>query len=406
MMLRRKGGALKRRYPITFGRTGTVASMRLGVLGGSFNPIHYGHIAIAQAAMAEAGLSQILLMVAADPPHKQVAGGVQPAIRLEMARLAEQAYPALQACSLELERQGKSYTADTAQALHSLYPDREICWLIGGDMLLTLENWHDPKRLLNSLHFLVAGRPDSPGLELAAQRLRERYGARITLLQAQGPDISSSRIRQKVREGLPIETDTCSTVVQYIYEQGLYLPPEVGRIVAQLRRELDPKRFRHTMGVARAAALLAQAHGVDPGQARLAALLHDCAKGNTQALAEAYGAQVADMAPPIRHAPVGAIHARNAYGVQDPAILQAIARHTVCGPNMTALDKVIYLADKIEPGRTYGSVAAIRKAAERSLDEGMLACIHQTAAYLQQQGETLHPATLAARDEIQNQVRG
>ena len=358
--------------------------MRLGVLGGSFNPIHYGHIAIAQAAMAEAGLSQILLMVAADPPHKQVAGGVQPAIRLEMARLAEQAYPALQACSLELERQGKSYTADTAQALHSLYPDREICWLIGGDMLLTLENWHDPKRLLNSLHFLVAGRPDSPGLELAAQRLRERYGARITLLQAQGPDISSSRIRQKVQEGLPIETDTCSTVVQYIYEQGLYLPPEVGRIVAQLRRELDPKRFRHTMGVARAAALLAQAHGVDPGQARLAALLP----------------------PPIRHAPVGAIHARNAYGVQDPAILQAIARHTVCGPNMTALDKVIYLADKIEPGRTYGSVAAIRKAAERSLDEGMLACIHQTAAYLQQQGETLHPATLAARDEIQNQVRG
>ena len=202
--------------------------MRLGVLGGSFNPIHYGHIAIAQAAMAEAGLSQILLMVAADPPHKQVAGGVQPAIRLEMARLAEQAYPALQACSLELERQGKSYTADTAQALHSLYPDREICWLIGGDMLLTLENWHDPKRLLNSLHFLVAGRPDSPGLELAAQRLRERYGARITLLQAQGPDISSSRIRQKVQEGLPIETDTCSTVVQYIYEQGLYLPPRGG----------------------------------------------------------------------------------------------------------------------------------------------------------------------------------
>lgn len=225
-------------------------------------------------------------------------------------------------------------------------------------------------------------------------------------MQAQGPAISSSQIRQKVMEGLPIETDTCSRVVQYIYEQGLYLPPEVGRIVAQLRRELDPKRFRHTMGVARAAAQLAQAHGVDPAQARLAALLHDCAKGNTQALAEQYGADVSDMAPPIRHAPVGALHARAAYGVEDPAVLQAIARHTVCGPNMTALDKVIYLADKIEPGRTYGSVACIRKAAEHSLDEGMLACIDQTAAYLETQGETLHPATLAARDEIQKSLRG
>lgn len=133
--------------------------MRLGVLGGSFNPIHYGHIEIAQAAMAEAGLSQILLMVAADPPHKQVAGGVKPEIRLEMARLAEETNPALKACALELNRQGKSYTVDTAQALHGLYPDQEICWLIGGDMLLTLEAWHDPQRLLKSLHFLVAGRP-------------------------------------------------------------------------------------------------------------------------------------------------------------------------------------------------------------------------------------------------------
>ena len=125
-------------------------------------------------------------------------------------------------------------------------------------------------------------------------------------MQAQGPAISSSQIRQKVMEGLPIETDTCSKVVQYIYEQGLYLPPEVGRIVAQLRRELDPKRFRHTMGVARAAAQLAQAHGVDPAQARLAALLHDCAKGNTQALAEQYGADVSDMRRPsdmLRWAP-------------------------------------------------------------------------------------------------------
>lgn len=379
--------------------------MRLGVFGGSFNPVHRGHIEIALAAIQEAGLDRMLLMVAADPPHKAVAGGVSAQARLEMTKLAQAEYPALEACGLELARQGKSYTADTVAQLKALYPGAAVFWLVGADMLLTLDAWHDPARLLRETRFLAAGRPDHPGVREAAQRLRADYGADITLLRVTGPAVSSSGIRARVEAGLPIEGLTCESVVGYIYERGLYLPEALQAMVGRLRAELSPKTFRHTMGVVRAAAVLAERYGVDPAKARLAALLHDCAKGGAQALAQAYGLRTADMDAPIRHAPVGAAHAKAAYGVEDPAVLQAVALHTVCGPHMTDLDKVVYLADKIEPGRSYDGLEAIRRAAGRGLNEGMLALIDHTAAYLAQKGERMHPATLAAREEIQNQQR-
>ncbi|MPN35420.1 hypothetical protein SDC9_182918 [bioreactor metagenome] len=183
------------------------------------------------------------------------------------------------------------------------------------------------------------------------------------------------------------------------------MPEDLRATVEHLKAELKPKRFAHTMGVARCAAVLAQRYGVDPAKARLAAFLHDCAKDNTAELARLYGLRVEDSPEPIRHAPVGAAHAKWAYGITDREVLQAISLHTVCGSNMTALDKIIYLADKIEPGRSYAGMEEIRQAMARSLNEGMLSCIDHTAAYLTKTGQRMHPATIAAREEIQNQQK-
>ena len=360
--------------------------MHLGVFGGSFNPLHLGHIQIALAAQQEAGLSRMLLMVSGDPPHKDIAAGVSAQERLEMTKLAEEEYPSLVASDLELRRPGKSYTVDTVEQLKAENPGAEVYWLIGADMLLSLDTWYDPARLMATTHFLVAGRPDNPGVEETAQRLRKQYGADITVLHAMGPDISSSDIRARVAAGLPIEGYTCEPIIQYIYENGLYLPNDLGAMVERLRGELSPKRFRHTVGVVRSAAMLAERYGIDPAKARLAAYLHDCAKEDTEGLARKYGLAVDGMSAPIRHAPVGATYARRAYGVEDEEVLQAIALHTVCGSGMTELDKAIYLADKIEPGRAYAAKESIARAAEQSLNEGMLACIDRTAAYLAKTG--------------------
>ncbi len=379
--------------------------MHLGVFGGSFNPLHLGHIQIALAAQQEAGLSRMLLMVSGDPPHKDIAAGVSAQERLEMTKLAEEEYPSLVASDLELRRPGKSYTVDTVEQLKAENPGAEVYWLIGADMLLSLDTWYDPARLMATTRFLVAGRPDNPGVEETAQRLRKQYGADITVLHAMGPDISSSDIRARVAAGLPIEGYTCEPIIQYIYENGLYLPNDLGAMVERLRGELSPKRFRHTVGVVRSAAMLAERYGIDPAKARLAAYLHDCAKEDTEGLARKYGLAVDGMSAPIRHAPVGATYARRAYGVEDEEVLQAIALHTVCGSGMTELDKAIYLADKIEPGRAYAAKESIARAAEQSLNEGMLACIDRTATYLAKTGERMHPATIVARGEIQNQQK-
>ncbi|MDR0840513.1 MAG: nicotinate-nucleotide adenylyltransferase [Christensenellaceae bacterium] len=381
--------------------------MRIGVLGGSFNPVHQGHIYIAQAAKERFSLDAMLLMVASVPPHKQLAGAVSGQARWDMASLA--AGPAgLIASDLELNRAGQSYTVDTVAALQAQYPAAEIYWLIGADMLPSLDVWHDPARLLRITKFIVAGRPTYGDLPACAQRWREAYGADITLADIEGPDISSTELRNRLYAGKPIEGMTPESVIRYIYENALYVPAGISALQLRLQGALGEARYAHTMGVVRCAATLADSFGVDAEQARLAALLHDCAKlpqGGTQALAARYGLRMEGLDAPIRHAPVGAAHARAAYGVEDEAVLQAVARHTVCAAGMTALDKVIYLADKMEPGRDYVGVEDIRRAAQNGLDAGMLACLAHTKAHLDKKGKPMHPATMQAWEEIQKNIK-
>ena len=177
---------------------------------------------------------------------------------------------------------------------------------------------------------------------------------------------------------------------------------------AELEKRLKPSRFRHSLGVARTAARLAERFGQDAKQAQLAGLLHDCAREfpNDSLLAEAEKrglpiGPVERSMPLLLHAPLGACRLREVYGVRDPAVAQAIARHTVGGPQMTALDKIIWFADMIEPGRDYPQVERLRQLArEASLDEMLLAGLSESIIFVVQKGHLVHPDTVLARNEI------
>lgn len=177
---------------------------------------------------------------------------------------------------------------------------------------------------------------------------------------------------------------------------------------AELEKRLKPARYRHSLGVAQTAAELAARFGQDGEQARLAGLLHDCAREfpNDCLLEEAAKrglpiGPVERSMPLLLHAPLGACRLREVYGVQDPAIAQAIARHTVGGPQMTALDKIIWFADMIEPGRDYPEVKRLRRLArEATLDEMLLAGLSDSIIFVVQQGHLVHPDTVLARNEI------
>ena len=175
-----------------------------------------------------------------------------------------------------------------------------------------------------------------------------------------------------------------------------------------LSRRLKRSRYEHSLGVADTAAFLARRFGEDEARARTAGLLHDCAREfpNEAMRAEAdahgvsYGAVEASM-PLLLHAPLGALLAREKYGAEDEAVLRAIARHTVGGAAMTALDKIVYFADMVEPTRAYPGVEELRRLArEADLDEMTLAGLTRSIAFVLEKGHLIHPDTVLARNEL------
>ena len=177
---------------------------------------------------------------------------------------------------------------------------------------------------------------------------------------------------------------------------------------AELQKRLKPGRFRHSLGVADTAVFLARRFGVDEEKARVAGLLHDCAREfpNDTLIEEAARRGIAvepleRSMPLLLHAYIGAERVKEIYGVEDAEICQAIYRHTVGGGNMTPLDKIIWYADMIEPNRDYPEVEHLRRLArEASLDEMVLVGLSESIVFVVRKGHLVHPATVQARNEI------
>lgn len=174
-----------------------------------------------------------------------------------------------------------------------------------------------------------------------------------------------------------------------------------------LSKRLTEKRFRHSQGVSQEAGELAGRFGAPPDKARLAGLLHDCAREFTAAQlldeADKLGVELTEIerrTPVLLHAIVGAELVRSRYGVDDPQIARAIRLHTTGGADMRRLDKIIYLADMIEPGRDFPGIGALRKCARIDLDQAMLAAFNQSLSYVLEKNLLVHPDTIAARNEI------
>ena len=177
---------------------------------------------------------------------------------------------------------------------------------------------------------------------------------------------------------------------------------------AKLNSRLKPGRYVHSLGVAETAVFLAERFQADVEKARIAGLLHDCARQypNEQLIAEAVRrgiriGQVERAMPLLLHAYIGASLIREEYGVDDEEIARAVYRHTVGGSNMTVLDKIIYFADMIEPGRAYPEVEELRRLSrEAELDEMVLEGLSQSIIFVTARGHLLHPDTIAARNDI------
>jgi nicotinate-nucleotide adenylyltransferase len=196
---------------------------RIGVLGGTFDPPHVGHLWLGSLAADAASLDRVLFMPASQPPHKGDRLVSRSTDRLLMTRLAIEADPSFDLCPIEMERTGPSYTVDSVADLKRAYPDAELFLVMAADSLAQIDAWRDPDRLLAELEWIVGPRPGSSLPDRT--QLEERFGAaarRIQLLAGPSLDVSSSQIRRRVAAGLTIRYLVPRNVEELIIDRGLY----------------------------------------------------------------------------------------------------------------------------------------------------------------------------------------
>ena len=196
--------------------------LRIGILGGIFDPIHYGHLTIAEEARYHFALREVLFVPCGSPPHKQEQAVTEAKHRLAMTRLALADNSAFQLSPVEIDRPGLSYAIDTIELLQQEYGAAKLYFIVGADAILELEAWKEPQRLVGACQVVAATRPGYD-LSLLQEILGKEIASRVILLEAPGVAISSREIRQRVRQGAPIKYLVPGPVAQYIVDYKLYL---------------------------------------------------------------------------------------------------------------------------------------------------------------------------------------
>ena len=375
---------------------------RIGILGGTFDPIHNGHLQIAMAAMKEYALSKIYLIpTGISYMKKDVTDSY---FRYEMVKLAASDMPGFEPSDVEIKREGNTYTCETIEFFKNKYPQAKLHFIIGTDSLFSLEKWRNVEYILKNCTILCATRPDDNTIndimqaeKKKANELSDMYGGEILFIHSEPMDISSTDIRNfryhnpdSELQELPLP----DKVAEYILRQDLY-DDKTNKIHALLKEDLKPKRWQHTMGVVETAVKMAEKWGCDLEKARIAALLHDCAKyldiDDKMALCAKYGVTVTDIEkknPELLHAKTGALLAYERYGIDNREILSAIFYHTTGRPDMSLLEQIIFVADYIEPGRTHSEkLPQYRELAMKDIHLLTAKILKDTVKYLNKKAE-------------------
>jgi nicotinate-nucleotide adenylyltransferase len=196
--------------------------VRIGILGGTFNPPHLGHLICAQEAYLQLGLDRVTLIPARIPPHKPVEHEPGAEHRLELCRLAIRGDERLDVSEIEIAREGPSYTVDTLEELHSRAPDQELFLIVGGDIAAGLPTWHRPERVLSLATLAVAKRRGTSRAAVDEALGSLSGGERTRFFRMPRIGISSTMLRERVRDGQPIRYYAPDAVGRYIGAHRLY----------------------------------------------------------------------------------------------------------------------------------------------------------------------------------------
>lgn len=399
---------------------------RIGIMGGTFDPIHNVHLIMAEEARTQFNLDRIIFMPSKRPPHKDWEHITSDEHRKRMIQHAIRNNSYFEFSDLEYKREGVTYTKDTLQYFKTNHPDYQVFFILGGDSLASLESWYMPEYIFKNCHILAAnrGKTDSEQIKKWIALYQEKYQANISEIQMPCLQISSELIRNKVKANESIDNYCPKCISDYIRSNNLYGynkplfkdKPTKNEILDILSANLGPDRFTHTIGVAVTAANLAMIHGANVKKAYLAGLLHDCAKYFTSSeqleLCEKYGVELSDFEkkiPSLVHGKLGEYFAEHKYLVEDETILSAIRFHTTGRTKMKKLEKIIFLADYIEPGRDMDCspypLEQVRKKCYQDLDLALIMTLKNTLSYLELKKLIIDDTTLETYHYYKNKRR-
>ena len=431
-------------------RFGTIGSdgapVKLGLMGGTFDPIHVGHLVIADELADELGLDAVLFIPTGIPVFKREQNIVAGAKRLEMCRRAVRVNPRFDVCPIEVEREGDTFTVDTLRALRAYYPANvEFFLIVGSDTAATIWKWRESAAVADLAHLAVAARPGTATDASLRESIMQGGPFDVTFVDVPGLEISSRDIRARIKEGRAWRHFVPQPVTDYILDEGLYGVEEFRRahagqkaLVAEqetLGAELEPsaqeavdssdaltdeffearkaelatrvneRRFVHIMGVVEACEQLARTYGLDVRKARLAGLLHDWDKNlnDEQArervlelgMEDEIDPWVIENMPRVLHSYTAARALERDFPQIPADVIQAIYRHTTADEDMSDLDKVLYIADAIEPNRQFGRIDELRALVGTvDLDELYIQTYDYWIFLLFERKKTLHPDTI------------
>lgn len=361
--------------------------------GGTFDPPHLEHVNMVRSVAREISPEKIIIMPTFIPPHKKVFLPASPKQRIELCEEAFKGIKGVEVSDWEIRQRGKSYSYLTMQRLKSKYPDYQILFLMGTDMLSSFDRWKNPLEILKVATPLLCVRGgEGASKNASANEFKLKFGVEIKTLSYEGNRLSSTDVKIEKLFLSDVSNLVGSGVNRLIDRYSLYNYGEISQFAV---KSLSYERIEHTKHVIRLAIRYAKLFNCNLEKTVLASFLHDIAKYLKE---DDYPQFVPPKGVPhqVMHQYLGAFVAENVLGVKDRQVLNAIKYHTSARPKMSLLSKIIFTADMLEESRTYEGVEEIRRLSFTDFDKAFVLSMKRSLDYVYERGCKVYPLTLKA----------
>ena len=394
--------------------------MKIAILGGSFNPPHIGHLILADTVCTQLGYDRVLFVPVYNPPHKELRHAASPEHRLAMVEKMAEEDSRFAAESCEIDRKGISYTYDTVCFLEEKYKDvltDKIGVIMGQDLAADFGKWDNAAKLAEKASLILALRPTeirNRAFENKAKGVYAHHESQYSIenfphqvLTNPEVAISSTDIRARVVHGDAWQYLVSRGVYNYIREQKLYGYGLLDRVQAFAKENLSEKRYEHSVRVGETAEKMCTLYGEDPFKGKLAGIAHDICKEikgeDMLALALQDGNPITELEQKknsLLHGRAAAIKLRRDFNITDQDVLEAVANHTFGGENLCNLAKIVFVADKIEPGRPQSTDEYRANLFSMSLNAMTLSVVQENIDYLNEKGKAVADVSLRFCEEL------